>query len=113
MLGGAERSNRDFAVLGASVLMDALAVVGAVDIHFPAAVGAIHQPGQWCGLAPAVRVSLDIPSDALYAVKGFLIDDGLMGVFSNVKLTKILSKSIETERKMKFLWTYYLTPRRE
>ena len=83
MLGGAERSNGDFAILGASVLMDTLAIVGAVDVHFPATVGAIHQPCQRCGLAPAVRVSLDVPPNTLYVVKGFLADDSVMGVLEN------------------------------
>ena len=80
VLGGAERSNGDFAVLSASVLMDTLAVVGAVDIHFPPAISTIHQPCQRCGLAPAVRVSLDISPDTLHVVKGFLVDDSVMGV---------------------------------
>jgi hypothetical protein len=60
--------------------VDTLAVVGAVDIHLAAAIGAIHQPCQRRGLAPAVRVTLDIPPNALYVVKGFLVNDGLVSV---------------------------------
>ena len=41
MLCRAELSNWDFAVLGAGVLRNALAVVGAVDIHLAAAIGTI------------------------------------------------------------------------
>ena len=36
------------------------------------------------GLAPAVRVAPDICPDALHIVKGFLIDDGLMGILEIV-----------------------------
>ena len=75
--------------MGASVLMDTLAIVGAVDVHFPATVGAIHQPCQRCGLAPAVRVSLDIPPDALYVVKSLLVDDGSVGVLEGCPLAFI------------------------
>ena len=45
VLSGAERPNRNFTVLGTGILRNALAVVGAVDVHFAAAVGAIHQSG--------------------------------------------------------------------
>ena len=54
-----------------------------MDIHLAAAVGAVHQASQRMGLAPAVRVAPDIRPDALHIVKGFLVDDGLMGVFKN------------------------------
>ena len=39
----AELSNWDFAVLGAGILRNTLAVVGAVDIHLATAIGAIEQ----------------------------------------------------------------------
>ena len=83
VLCGAERSNGIFPVLAASVLRNTLAVIGAVDIHLAAAVGAVHQAGQRVRLAPAVRVAFHICPDALHVVKGFLVDDGLMGVFKN------------------------------
>ena len=35
------------------------------------------------GLTPAVRVAPDIRPDALHIVKGFLVDDGLMGILEN------------------------------
>ena len=35
------------------------------------------------GLAPAVRVTPDICPDTLHIVKGFLVDDGLMGILEN------------------------------
>ena len=35
------------------------------------------------GLAPAVRVTPDIRPDTLHIVKGFLVDDGLMGILEN------------------------------
>ena len=35
------------------------------------------------GLAPAVRVTPDICPDTLHIVKGFLVDDGLMGILKN------------------------------
>ena len=83
MLGRTERPNRNFAVLRAGILRDAPAVIGAVNIHFAAAVGAVHQAGQRVGLAPAVRVAPHVAPDALYIVKGRLIDDGLMRVLKN------------------------------
>ena len=38
----AELSNWDFAVLGTGILRNTLAVVGTVDIHLAAAIGAIE-----------------------------------------------------------------------
>ena len=35
------------------------------------------------GLAPAVWVTPDICPDTLHIVKGFLVDDGLMGILEN------------------------------
>ena len=34
-------------------------------------------------ISPAVRVAPDIRPDALHIVKGFLVDDGLMGILEN------------------------------
>ena len=81
--------------------MDTLAIVGAVDVHFPATVGAIHQPCQRCGLAPAVRVSLDVPPNTLYVVKGFLVDDGVMGIL------KTCVDNRDAARKQKNKITYF------
>ena len=89
MLGGAERPHRDFAVLGASVLRIPLAVVGTVNVHLAAAVGAVHQARQRRRLAPAVRVTLDVAPDTLNIVKQFLRDNGLMRVLENHPVTFI------------------------
>ena len=85
----AELSNWDFAVLGAGILRDTLAVVGAMDIHFTAAIGTIKQASEWSCFAPAVRVASDIPTDFLHEVKGLLVNDRLMG-------TKIVHSSSGT-----------------
>ena len=53
-------------------MRNALAVVGAVDIHLAAAVGAIEQAREGSCFAPAVRVASDIPTDFLHKVKGLL-----------------------------------------
>ena len=86
MLRGAKRSDGVFSVLAASVLRNALAVIGAMNIHLAAAVGAVHQTSQRVCLAPAVRVTFHICPDALHVVKGFLVDDGFMGVFKDCPL---------------------------
>ena len=83
VLCGAKGADRVLAVLAASKLWVTLAVIDAMDIHLAAAVGAVHQAGQRMGLAPAVRVAPDIRPDALHIVKGFLVDDGLMGILEN------------------------------
>ena len=83
VLCGAELSNRDFAVLGASILRNTLAVVGTVDIHLATAVGTIKQASEGSSFAPAVRVASDISSDFLHKVKSWLVDDWLMGIFKN------------------------------
>ena len=83
VLCGAKGADRVLAVLAASKLWVTLAVIDAMDIHLAAAVGAVHQAGQRVGLAPAVRVAPDIRPDALHIVKGFLVDDGLMGILEN------------------------------
>ena len=64
-------------------MWNALAVVGAVDIHLAAAIGAIKQASKVSCFAPAVRVASDIPTDFLHNVKGWLVDDWLMGIFKN------------------------------
>ena len=64
-------------------MRNALAVVGAVDIHLAAAVGAIEQASKWSCFAPAVRVASDIPTDFLHKVKGLLVNDRLMGILEN------------------------------
>ena len=64
-------------------MWNALAVVGAVDIHLAAAIGAIKQASKVSCFAPAVRVASDIPTDFLHKVKGWLVDDWLMGLFKN------------------------------
>src|SRR5699024_3068653 len=72
-----------FPILAASVLRDALAVVCAVNIHLAAAIGAVHQAGQRMGLPKAVRVASGVSPDTLHIVKGFLVDNGLMGILEN------------------------------
>ena len=73
----------DFAVLAASKLWVTLAIIDTMNIHLAAAIGTVHQAGQRVGLAPAVRVTPDICPDTLHIVKGFLVDDGLMGILKN------------------------------
>ena len=53
-------------------MRNALAVVGSVDIHLAAAIGAIEQAREGSCFAPAVRVASDIPTDFLHKVKGLL-----------------------------------------
>ena len=53
-------------------MRNALAVVGAVDIHLAAAIGAIEQAREGSCFAPAVRVASDIPTNFLHKVKGLL-----------------------------------------
>ena len=53
-------------------MRNALAVVGAVNIHLAAAIGAIEQAREGSCFAPAVRVASDIPTDFLHKVKGLL-----------------------------------------
>ena len=83
MLCAAKRPAWNFAVLAASKLWVTLAVIDAMDIHLAAAVGAVHQAGQRVGLSPAVRVTPNICPDTLHMVKGFLVNDGLMGILEN------------------------------
>ena len=79
----AKGADRILPILAASVLRDALAVVCAVNIHLAAAIGAVHQAGQGMGLPKAVRVASGVSPDTLHIVKGFLVDNGLMGVLKN------------------------------
>ena len=68
------------AVQGAGMLSDTLAVVGAVDVHFAAAVGAVEQADERGGFYPAVRVTLHIGADSLHILKGFRGNNGGMGI---------------------------------
>lgn len=54
-----------------------------MNIHLAAAIGTIEQAGQRRGLAVAVRVASGISSNALYVVKSFLVDNGLVGILKN------------------------------
>ena len=83
VLCGAKGADRVLPILAASVLRDALTVVGTVNIHLAAAIGAVHQAGQGMGLPKAVRVASGVSPDTLHIVKGFLVDDGLMGILEN------------------------------
>ena len=83
VLGFAERSHGDFAILRTSILRNSLAVVDTMDVHLAAAVGAVEKPGQRGSFTPAVRVSPDIGADALDVIIHFLCDDRLMGVLKN------------------------------
>ena len=64
-------------------MRNALAVIGAVDIHLAAAIGAIEQAREGSCFAPAVWVASDIPTDFLHKVKGLLVNDRLMGILEN------------------------------
>ena len=79
----AKGADRILPILAASVLRDALAVVCAVNIHLAAAIGAVHQAGQGMGLPKAVRIASGVSPDTLHIVKGFLVDNDLMGVLKN------------------------------
>ncbi len=70
-------------------MRSAFAIVGAVNIHLAAAIGTVDQPGQRRGLAKAVCIALGVASDTLYAVKSFLVDDGLMGILKNRPLALV------------------------
>ena len=48
-----------------------------------------HQAGQRMGLPKAVRVASGVSPDTLHIVKGFLVDDGLVGVLKNRPLAFI------------------------
>ena len=64
-------------------MRNALAVIGAADIHLAAAIGTIVQASEGSCFAPAVRVSSDIPTDFLHKVKGLLVNDRFMGILEN------------------------------
>lgn len=83
VLRGAELSDRDFAVLRAGILRDALAVVDTVDVHLAAAIGAVEQARQGSSFAPAIGVAFDASPYLLYKVIGLLVDDGFVGVLEN------------------------------
>ena len=87
VLRTAERPAWDFGVLAASKLRVTLAVIDAMDIHLAAAVAQYIRPVRGWASPPAVRVAPDICPDALHIVKGFLVDDGLMGILENRPLT--------------------------
>ena len=89
VLGGAKHSNGGLAVLPTGILRNALAVVGAVDVHLAAAVGTVEQVGQRRSLTVAVWVAPEIAPDTSYVVKGFLVDDSIMGILKNCPLVFI------------------------
>ena len=64
-------------------MRNALAVVGAVDIHLAAAIGTIKQACEGSCFAPAVRVASDIPTDFLHKVKGLLVNNGFVRILKN------------------------------
>ena len=64
-------------------MRNALAVIGAVDMHLAAAIGTIEQVSEGSCFAPAVRVSSDIPTDFLHKAKGLLVNDRFMGILEN------------------------------
>lgn len=78
--------DRNFTVLGTGILRDTFAIVGAVNVHFASAVGAVHQAGKRVRFAPAVRVATHVSPDTLHIVKSLLVDDGLMSIFNNCPL---------------------------
>ena len=64
-------------------MRNALAVVGAVDIHLAAAIGTIKQACEGSRFAPAVRVASDIPTDFLHKVKGLLVNNSFVRILKN------------------------------
>ena len=79
----AERTARNLRVAGTGILRNALAVVGAMDVHLAAAVRAVHQARKGSDFAPAVRIAADVSPDFLHKVKGLLVDDSFVGVLEN------------------------------
>ena len=74
-------------------MRNALAVVGAVDIHLAAAIGTIEQAREGSCFAPAVRVASDLSTDFLHKVKDLLVNDRLMGILKNCPFVLRQSKS--------------------
>ena len=64
-------------------MRNALAVVGAMDVHLAAAVRTVHQARKGSDFAPAVRIAAYISPDFLHKVKGLLVDDSFVGVLKN------------------------------
>ena len=54
-----------------------------VDVHLTTVIGAVHEASKQGCLALAGRIVLDIPTDSLHIIKGFLVDNGLMDVLKN------------------------------
>ncbi len=70
-----KRAYRCLGIITASIHRYAFPVVYPVDIHLAAAISTIHQSSEWVCFAPAVGITPYLPSDALYIVKGFLVDN--------------------------------------
>ena len=64
-------------------------IVYSLDIHFAAAVSAIHQSSERVRFAPTVWITPYLSSDALYVVKGFLVDNRRMGILKDQPLVFI------------------------
>ena len=58
-------------------------VVGAVDVHLAAAVGAVEQSSKRGGFSPSVRVTFHVGLDSLHILKGFWGDNGGVGVLKD------------------------------
>lgn len=87
MLSEATYTDRNLGILSPGVLMDTLAIVYAMNVHLPAAVGAVHESGQRRSLAPAVGVATDVPADALDVIERLLIVSLCEGCFPLSDLT--------------------------
>ena len=54
-----------------------------MDVHFRAAVRAVHQTCEWRDFAPAVRITTHIGTNALNVIKKLLRNNRFVGVFKD------------------------------
>lgn len=72
-----------FRIISAYIHRNTLAVVYPIDIHLAAAISAIHQSYERVRFAPTIGMAPYLSSDALYVIKGFLVDNRRMGVLKD------------------------------
>ena len=69
-----------------------------MDIHLTAATSAVHQSYEWVRFAPTIGITLYPSSDTLYVVKGFLVDNRLMGRQESGYVRLITVSQSDTDR---------------
>ena len=82
----AKCSTRYFRVGTASIIGDILVVARSVNIHFTATIGTIHQSCKGVIFTPTVGIPFHISSYSLHIIKGFLVDNRLVGVLKDEPL---------------------------